>query len=51
MAHPSTASLPLRLVPILGRIPGYRREWLMADVLAGFALDAECAGVSRRPGS
>ncbi len=27
-----------RLLPILRWLPGYRREWLLADVLAGLAV-------------
>jgi SulP family sulfate permease len=32
------ASLFHRSLPILGRIPAYRREWLLSDVFAGLAL-------------
>jgi high affinity sulfate transporter 1 len=32
------ASLAQRLLPILGWLPSYRREWLLPDVLAGLAL-------------
>src|SRR5437763_741495 len=38
MSNSGLASLPLRLVPILEWIPGYRREWLLPDALAGIAL-------------
>src|SRR6267154_2879128 len=31
-------SIVQRLLPVLAWIPGYRREWLMPDVLAGLAL-------------
>jgi sulfate permease, SulP family len=32
------ASIAQRLLPILGWLPGYRREWLLPDVLAGLAV-------------
>ncbi len=32
------ASIVRRLLPILDWLPGYRREWLLADVLAGLAV-------------
>jgi high affinity sulfate transporter 1 len=32
------ASIARHLVPILAWLPAYRREWLMPDALAGFAL-------------
>jgi high affinity sulfate transporter 1 len=32
------ASLAQRLLPILGWLPSYRREWLLPDVLAGVAV-------------
>src|SRR5437764_14998684 len=38
MANSGLASVPLRLLPIVEWIPGYRREWLPSDVLAGLAL-------------
>src|SRR5436189_5308606 len=38
MANSGLASVPLRLLPIVEWIPGYRREWLPSDVLAGIAL-------------
>jgi high affinity sulfate transporter 1 len=31
-------SVARRLVPVIGWAPGYRREWLLADVLAGLAV-------------
>jgi high affinity sulfate transporter 1 len=38
MANSEIASVAHRLLPILDWIPGYRREWLLPDVLAGAAL-------------
>ena len=38
MANSDVASLSHRLLPILDWVPGYRRDWLMPDVLAGLAL-------------
>ncbi|MGY3237528.1 MULTISPECIES: SulP family inorganic anion transporter [unclassified Bradyrhizobium] len=38
MPIPDPISLPRRLLPVLAWIPGYQREWLMADALAGVAL-------------
>src|SRR6201981_3479720 len=35
-AHP--ASVVQRLLPIVGWLPGYRRDWLLPDVLAGLAI-------------
>jgi len=32
------ASIPQRLLPILGWLPGYRRDWLLPDVMAGLAV-------------
>ena len=32
------ASIAQRLSPILGWLPGYRRDWLLPDVLAGLAV-------------
>jgi high affinity sulfate transporter 1 len=32
------ASIARRLLPILGWLPSYRREWLLPDVLAGLAV-------------
>src|SRR5262245_48601670 len=32
------ASIAQRLLPILGWLPAYRREWLLPDVLAGLAV-------------
>jgi high affinity sulfate transporter 1 len=32
------ASVAQRLLPILGWLPSYRREWLLADILAGLAV-------------
>src|SRR5262249_21125069 len=38
MAKAGPASGLHRLLPMLAWIPGYRREWLIPDVLAGIAL-------------
>jgi len=35
---PHSASIAHRLLPILRWLPGYRRKWLVADVLAGLAV-------------
>ena len=35
---PGPASIAQRLLPILGWLPGYRRDWLLPDVLAGLAV-------------
>src|SRR5271165_1792749 len=32
------ASIAQKLLPILGWLPGYRRDWLLLDVLAGLAV-------------
>jgi sulfate permease, SulP family len=32
------ASIAQRLLPVLGWLPGYRRDWLLPDVLAGLAV-------------
>src|SRR5262249_16828363 len=32
------ASIAQRLLPILGWLPSYRREWLLPDILAGIAV-------------
>jgi SulP family sulfate permease len=32
------ASIAQRLLPILGWLPGYRRDWVLPDVLAGLAV-------------
>src|SRR5262249_35605811 len=32
------ASIAHRLLPILGWLPSYRREWLLPDILAGIAV-------------
>jgi SulP family sulfate permease len=32
------ASIARRLLPVLGWLPAYRRDWLLADVLAGLAI-------------
>src|SRR4051812_38481095 len=32
------ASIAQRLLPVLGWLPAYRREWLLPDVLAGLAV-------------
>ena len=38
MANSDVASAAHRFLPILDWAPGYRRDWLMPDVLAGLAL-------------
>src|SRR3954470_1319285 len=38
MANSGLVSMPQRFLPMLNWIPGYRREWLLPDVLAGIAL-------------
>ncbi|MDI4238832.1 SulP family inorganic anion transporter [Bradyrhizobium sp. Arg237L] len=38
MANPDAASVTHRFLPILDWIPGYRRDWLLPDLLAGLAL-------------
>src|SRR3954464_9088405 len=38
MANPGLVSVPQRFLPMLNWIPGYRREWLLPDALAGVAL-------------
>jgi high affinity sulfate transporter 1 len=38
MANPDVASATHRFLPVLDWIPGYRRDWLLSDVLAGLAL-------------
>src|SRR6516162_6943589 len=38
MANSGVAPVAHRLLPILAWIPGYRRDWLLPDVLAGLAL-------------
>src|SRR6516162_4148644 len=38
MANSDVASVTHRFLPILDWIPGYRRDWLLPDVLAGLAL-------------
>src|SRR5215467_12047535 len=35
---PHSASIAHRLLPILGWLPGYKRDWLLPDVLAGLAV-------------
>src|ERR1700758_5794123 len=32
------ASIAQRLLPVLNWLPGYRRDWLLPDVLAGLAV-------------
>jgi high affinity sulfate transporter 1 len=32
------ASIAQRLLPVLGWLPGYRRKWLLPDILAGLAV-------------
>src|SRR5260370_3186125 len=32
------ASIAQRLLPVLSWLPGYRRDWLLPDVLAGLAV-------------
>jgi len=36
--RPHSASIAHRLLPILGWLPGYKRDWLLPDVLAGLAV-------------
>src|SRR6516165_8268369 len=38
MANSGLPSVSQRLLPMLDWIPGYRREWLLPDALAGAAL-------------
>src|SRR4051812_26918250 len=38
MADPGAASVTHRFLPILRWLPGYQRDWLLPDVLAGLAL-------------
>ena len=38
MANSDLASVTHRFLPILDWAPGYRRDWLLPDVLAGLAL-------------
>jgi high affinity sulfate transporter 1 len=38
MANSGLVSMPQRFLPMLNWIPGYRREWLLPDALAGIAL-------------
>ena len=38
MANSGVAPVAHRLLPILAWIPGYQRDWLLPDVLAGLAL-------------
>jgi sulfate permease, SulP family len=38
MANSDVATVTRRLLPILNWIPGYRRDWVLPDVLAGLAL-------------
>jgi SulP family sulfate permease len=38
MANPDVASATHRFLPILDWAPGYRRDWVLPDVLAGLAL-------------
>src|SRR5262245_91132 len=33
-----SAPIARRLLPVLGWLPAYRREWLVPDLLAGFAI-------------
>jgi sulfate permease, SulP family len=35
---PRPVSIAQRLLPILGWLPGYRRDWLLPDLLAGLAV-------------
>jgi SulP family sulfate permease len=35
---PGPASIAQRLLPILNWLPGYRRDWLLPDVMAGLAV-------------
>jgi sulfate permease, SulP family len=36
--RPNSSSIAHRLLPILRWLPGYRRDWLLPDVLAGLAV-------------
>src|SRR3954464_6517297 len=38
MPNTDAASVTHRFLPILDWIPGYRRDWLLPDLLAGLAL-------------
>ena len=38
MAHSTVVSATHKLLPVLDWAPGYRRDWLLPDVLAGLAL-------------
>jgi high affinity sulfate transporter 1 len=38
MANLDAVSLPRKLLPLLEWMPGYRRQWLLRDALAGIAL-------------
>ena len=55
MANSDVASVTHKFLPVLDWIPGYRRDWLLPDVLAGLALWAVMvpegmayAGIERR---
>jgi len=37
-AAPRPPSIAQRLFPVLDRLPAYRRDWLLPDVLAGLAV-------------
>src|SRR5262245_1277198 len=38
MANSNIASVARGILPILGWMPGYRRDWILPDVFAGLAL-------------
>lgn len=38
--HGTSSSLAVRLLPLLGQLAGYRRQWLRSDVLAGLSVTA-----------
>jgi sulfate permease, SulP family len=37
-AAPRPVSIAQRLLPVLGWLPSYRRDWLLSDILAGLAV-------------
>src|SRR5215813_5497552 len=38
LSHVKPTSIGQRLLPVLGWLPGYRRDWLLPDLLAGLAV-------------
>jgi SulP family sulfate permease len=38
LAAPRPVSIAQRLLPVLGWLPSYRRDWLLSDILAGLAV-------------